>query len=198
VGTLALASGLLLSTAVGKALAAQSPYTFPLVVSAGAKACLPRAAGRATITPLGPVEKLQLDVIGLPRNTDFDFFVIQLPTAPFGLSWYQGDLETNSSGTGSGEFIGRFSIETFIVSPGSAPNRVVFRNTPFPDVERGPATGPVHTYHLGLWFNSPDDARKAGCPNAVTPFNGTHTAGIQVLNTANFPALEGPLFHVQP
>jgi hypothetical protein len=31
----------------------------------------------------------------------------------------------------------------------------------------------------------------------VTPFNGTHTAGIQVLNTANFPPLEGPLFNVR-
>ena len=51
---------------------------------------------------------------GLPPNTDFDLFVIQVPNKPFGLSWYQGDIETNKDGVGYGEFIGRFSIETFI------------------------------------------------------------------------------------
>jgi hypothetical protein len=47
-------------------------------------------------------------------------------------------------------------------------------------------------YHLGLWFNSPADAQKATCPGATTPFNGEHDAGIQVLNTSNFPVLSGP------
>ena len=53
--------------------------------------------------------------------------------------------------------------------------------------------GPVQTYHLGLWFDSPVDAENAGCADAVTPFNGTHDAGIQVLNSSNFPSLKGPL-----
>jgi hypothetical protein len=52
-------------------------------------------------------------------------------------------------------------------------------------------------YHLGLWFNSPDDGAAAGCPGGPTPFNGDHTAGIQVLNTHNFPDLEGPLSNLQ-
>ncbi len=60
------------------------------------------------------------------------------------------------------------------------------------------ATPPVHTYHLGLWFNSPDDAAAAGCPNTVTPFNGDYTAGIQVLNTSNFPDDQGPLRQLVP
>lgn len=30
---------------------------------------------------------------GLPKNTDFDTFVIQAPNFPFGVSWYQGDLQ---------------------------------------------------------------------------------------------------------
>src|SRR5947208_5148933 len=57
---------------------------------------------------------------------------------------------------------------------------------------------PVHTYHLGLWFNSPNDAAAAGCPNTVTPFNGDHTAGIQVLNTSNFADDQGPLRQLVP
>jgi hypothetical protein len=52
-------------------------------------------------------------------------------------------------------------------------------------------------YHLGLWFDSAADAAKAGCPATPTPFNGEHYAGIQVLNTATFPDLQGPLLSLQ-
>ena len=54
-------------------------------------------------------------------------------------------------------------------------------------------TNIVQTYHLGVWFNSPTDAHNAGCAATITPFNGEHNAGIQVLNTASFPADQGPL-----
>jgi hypothetical protein len=54
----------------------------------------------------------------------------------------------------------------------------------------------VQIYHLGVWFNSPDDAVKAGCPATATTFTSNHDAGIQVLNTANYPDDAGPLFHV--
>ncbi|WP_437997419.1 hypothetical protein WMF26_42625 [Sorangium sp. So ce185] len=68
---------------------------------------------------------------------------------------------------------------------------------PFPDAATNPATAPVHTFHLGLWFNSPEDARAAGCPATVTPFNEDHTAGIQALSTRNFPDQHGPLRDVE-
>ena len=83
-----------------------------------------------------------------------------------------------------------------IVAPDSAPAPVVHSAMPFPDANRNPATAPVHTFHLGLWFNSPADAARAGCGNGVTPFNGEQHAGIQVLNTANFPDAAGPLSKV--
>jgi hypothetical protein len=135
---------------------------------------------------------------GLPPNTAFDFFVIQVPKAPFGLSWYQGDMQSDADGDAVQHFRGRFSIETFIVAPGVAPAPLVFNDPPFPDADKNPATPPVQTYHLGLWFNSPDDAQNAGCPNTVTPFNGEHNAGIQVLNTSNFPDDHGPLRNLRP
>jgi hypothetical protein len=116
-----------------------------------------------------------------------------VPTAPFGLSWYQGDLETDGNGSAHGHFLGRFSIETFFVAPGVAAAPVVFDDGPFPDASQNPAFNPIQTYHLGLWFNSPADALKAGCAGTVTPFNGEHNAGIQVLNTATFPIDQGPL-----
>jgi hypothetical protein len=178
--------------------ATKEEIEFDMVVSTGAATCLPQASGHVTITSQGPVEVMDVDVTGLPPKTEFDFFVIQLPKAPFGLSWYQGDIETNADGRGHQRFIGRFNIETFIVAPGSGPAPVVHDDPPFPDASSNPATAPVHTFHLGLWFNSPDDAAAAGCPNTVTPFNGDHTAGIQVLNTSNFPDLEGPLIQLVP
>lgn len=74
----------------------------------------------------------------------------------------------------------------------------IVHSSAFPDANTNPVTAPVHTFHLGLWFNSPTDAANAGCPVDVTPFNGEHNAGIQVLNTSNFPDLQGPLFFVKP
>lgn len=158
----------------------------------------PNARGRVKIESVGPVEIMDVKVEGLPPNTDFDFFVIQIPHAPFGLAWYQGDIETNRYGVGHGTFVGRFSIETFIVATASASAPLVFNDGPFPDAASNPPTNPVQIYHLGLWFNSPADAAKAGGPSTVTPFNGEHNAGVQVLNTTDFPDDFGPLRHVNP
>jgi hypothetical protein len=149
------------------------------------------------IKSLGPVEVMRVKASGLPRNSDFDLFVIQVPNTPFGLSWYQGDLEADSHGRANGTFVGRFSVETFTVAPGTAPAPVVHSGT-FPDANTNPATAPVHQFHLGLWFNSPADAAAAGCPTTLTPFNGEHTAGIQAMSTRQFANDQGPLRQVKP
>ena len=154
--------------------------------------CLKGADAKVTIQSQGPVEVMRVSATHLPKNTDFDFFVIQVPNGPFGISWYQGDLESNGAGNANGTFIGRFSIETFAVAPGAQPAPQV-HNGPFPDATANPPFAPVHTYHLGLWFNSPTDAKAAGCLNTPTPFNGEHNAGVQALSTRNFPDQAGPL-----
>src|SRR5215471_11127202 len=171
-------------------------FQFDLVPSKGLPAAalngaLKNAHGHVKIESVGPVEIMDVTVWGLPPNTDFDFFVIQVPNKPFGLAWYQGDIETNKDGKGYGRFIGRFSIETFIVSLANVSAPVVFHNA-FPDASLGPVTGRIHTFHLGLWFNSPTDGAKAGAPG-TTPFNGEGDAGVQVLNTGKYPDLAGPL-----
>ena len=160
--------------------------------------CAANAKGRVTINSLGPVEVMHVEATGLPPNNEFDLFVIQLPSAPFGLSWYQGDMESDANGRAVGDFIGRFNLETFIVAPGSGASPVVHDSGPFPDAETNPATAPIHTFHLGLWFGSPAAAVSAGCPNTITPFNGDHRAGIQVLSTRNFPVGNGPLRRLAP
>src|SRR5215813_11931752 len=95
--TLALGLGtLVLGRLAGPAEAKEKPrIDFDMVVSSGAATCVPDAKAKVKVVSLGPVEKMDVDVSGLPPNTEFDFFVIQLPTAPFGLAWYQGDIETD-------------------------------------------------------------------------------------------------------
>jgi hypothetical protein len=44
-----------------------------------------------------------------------------------------------------------------------------------------------------VWFADANAATAAGCPDTVTPFDGDHQAGIQVLNSSNFADDHGPL-----
>ena len=174
---LTLTIGLALTLASLTAMA-QTAH-FVMVRSAGAAGCIsPGARGRVTISDLGPVQNMQVEVFGLPANTDFTLFVINTPNAPFTPAWYQGDITTGARGEGVANLTGIFSVETFILNPGS------------------PAV-PVELDHLGIWFADPADAVKAGCPGNVTPFDGDHNAGIQVLNTSNFPDASGPLQRIK-
>src|SRR5262249_35615195 len=130
--------------------------------------CLLHARAQVQATSLGPVEEMDVDVSGLPPNTDFDFFVIQVPKGPFGLAWYQGNSGPEGEGEAPQPFMGLLSFEPFLAAPGIAPPPVVHAPPPFPDANSNPMTAPVHTFHLGLWFNSPKDAVVAGCPGATT------------------------------
>jgi hypothetical protein len=201
---LALAAAGLLSLTVSpwgltqaKGQSAQSPTNlvqFPMARSAAiVKAgCLPNARGQVFVTPGTLNDKLAVQVFNLAPNADYDLFVTQLPDAPFGVAWYQSDLHTNASGVGDVTVQGIFDAETFSISQGGvaggnqtgATTAVTSTNVIFQ---------PTSQFHLGLWFNSPDDAARVGCPNTVTPFNGEQHAGIQVLSTRNFPAGQGPL-----
>jgi len=191
VATGAVAAALSLTAAAGAATggahtrAAASSFSFALKPSSAAiSACLPKAGGHVTITPGALNDTMTVSLHGMPPGAGFDLFVIQQPTAPFGVSWYQSDIQANSNGAGSATVKGIFDAETFSVSPGGT--------TTF---------APTHQYHLGVWFNDPNVPFNLGCePGAtaaiVTPFNGEQNAGIQVVNTAQFPVNAGPLSHV--
>jgi hypothetical protein len=174
-------------TATAVALGAQAPdhsFSFRLVPSAGISSCLAHARGNVTISTHDENDTMVVHVAGLPKNSEFDLFVIQVPNKPFGVAWYQTDVSTGRDGTGSATVRGIFDSETFSVSAG------------------GTATfAPTHQFHLGLWFNSPKQPFRLGCEAGatspvVTPFNGEQHAGIQVLNTGEFPDNNGPLRHV--
>jgi len=170
--------------ATGSSSASSRTFSFALKPSAGITACLPHAGGRVTITTHGINDTMRVTIHGMPHRSSFDLFVIQIPTKPFGVSWYQSDVNAGREGTGSATVRGVFDRETFSVSPGGT--------TTF---------APTHQFHLGLWFNNPRTPFRLGCEGTatapvVTPFNGRQHAGIQVLNTAQFPVKAGPLSHV--
>jgi len=185
-GALALGLGAasVASAANGAAARPSRPFTFALVPSPGIAKCLPHAGGSVTITPGQLNDIMVVSLHGMPRNTGFDLFVIQQPFKPFGVSWYQSDINVGDDGSGSARVRGIFDVETFSVSPGGT--------TTF---------APIHQYHLGVWFNNPNTPFRLGCePTAskpiVTPFNGEQHAGIQVVNTSQFPVTAGPLSRV--
>ena len=167
---LAVAAGL---TGVDHAAAGDS-ITFRMVRPASAT-CLPADAhARVTVTDLGSVQNMHLEVFSLTPNTEFTLFVTQHNARPFGLAWYQGDVKTGSDGRGAADFSGIFSEESFIVSD-----------------------TPIQMYHLGIWYADATDAANAGCSNTVTPFDGDHAGGILALSTANFPDAKGPLLKLK-
>jgi len=183
---------LFIGGSMSAAAAPPESLKFDMAVSAAAAGCLPNAQGHVTVRQAGANQRMQVNVNGLPPNTEFAFFVLQVPTAPFAMSWYQGDIVTDDYGSGSQQFFGIFSSELFVFAPAT---RAAPQTDPGVDALTNPATAPVHTYHLGLWFSDAADAAAAGCPGTVTPFEGNHQAGIQVFNTSNFgtEAAAGPL-----
>ncbi len=125
-----------------------SPFPSPCD---GGKPCLPKQRTCHSHLPWHRRE-MHIQVNFLPPNTDFDVFVIQQPNAPFGLAFYEGDILTDSSGSGVTDLIGRFQFGTFIVGVGTPPAPVTQPKGPFPDASTNPATNPVQLYHVGIWF----------------------------------------------
>lgn len=194
-GAILALGGILAGTAAAQVKGTSFKVVRPVAAPSG---CLEEARGDVEIRSLGPVEVMTVSVKGLPPKTRFALFVTQLPNDPFGIAWYEGDIETNGHGSGKARFIGRFSEETFAVAPGSGSAPVVHDDGLFPDASSNPPFAPVHTYHLGLWFESPEAASSSGCPDTVTPFDGDHRAGIKALSTRNFPDDQGPLRSIEP
>ena len=113
-------------------------------------------------------------VSGLKPNLKFDLFTVQrssldaegkpVPNFPgFGLAWYQTDLHADARGTAQAV------IQTILLDQifgfVSGPNNTA----PLP---------PTNTFHVGFWFNSPEDAAPCGFDvTKPTPFNGEHRAG---------------------
>jgi hypothetical protein len=115
-------------------------------------------------------DRLTLHLHNIKPNLAFDLFTVQRstldaqgkPIAPppsFGLAWYQSDVQADDHGNG------HVKIRTILADQ-------IF------GVNLDQAAPPINTFHLGFWFNNPNDAVRCGFdPTNPTPFNGEHSAG---------------------
>jgi hypothetical protein len=195
-GIIAALSLLVVALAATAAFAVDTT-SFKMVRSQTAVAndCLEGARAHVDVTTT-PTDQQIMDVTvaNAPKNTEFEVFITQQANAPFGVSWYQADFDTNDNGFGEVRARGIFSEELFAFAPGS----VRAPQVDDADAETNPAFAPVHTYHVGLWFGSPEEAAAAGCPDNPTQFDGGgHVAGVQAFSTRNFGALHGPLRSIE-
>jgi len=121
-------------------------------------------------------DTLILDLDGIKPGLAFDLFTIQRSNlksdgtpdpdfknvfkGSFGLGWYQSDIQI-----GDHKDSGHVRIKTILLDQ-------IFGFDP--DV----ALKPTNTFHVGFWFNNPQDAVACGFdPTMPTPFNGEHMAG---------------------
>jgi hypothetical protein len=182
--------------AAATAFAVDDTTSFKMVRSQAAvdNECLKGAKANVDVRTT-PTDNQIMDVTvnHAPKNTEFELFITQQPNSPFGVSWYQADFTTNNQGQGEVRARGIFSEELFVFAPGVVKAPQVDNQ----DAEKNPAFDPVHTFHVGLWFGDPKDAKEAGCSGKVTQFDGDHEAGIQAFSTRNFPDLKGPLGNIQ-
>src|SRR5215203_5472353 len=190
-GFIAVVSVVVVALAAAAAFAVDTT-SFKMVRSqkAADAGCLGDARAHVDVTTT-PTDQQIMDVTvnHAPKNTEFELFVTQQPNSPFGVSWYQADFDTNKYGQGEVQARGIFSEELFVFAPGVVKAPQVDDQ----DAKKNPEFKPVHTFHLGLWFGSPEEAKDAGCSDTVTPFDGDHKAGIQAFSTRNFRNLKGPL-----
>ena len=180
--------------ATATAFAQQPPSTalFKLVPNPKFAACLGVAGGP---TPTAEVivlrgklnDTLILHASHIKPNLAFDLFTVQNSSllangqpnpsfGNFGLAWYQSDVQADSNGNADVE------IKTILLDQ-------IFGFDP------AVGLAPTNTYHVGFWFNNPNDAAPCGFDvTQPTPFNGEHNAGpLAMISLPNATTGIGPL-----
>jgi hypothetical protein len=158
--------------------------TFDLVANPSFVDCLRKSSyeeprARATVIRGKLNDTLILDLDGFKPGLAFDLFTVQRSPflsdktpdpnfktvfkGSFGLAWYQSDIEI-----GKHSDDGHVRIKTILLDQ-------IF------GFDADTALPPTNTFHLGFWFNDPQDAARCGFPandpTKFTPFNGEHNAG---------------------
>ena len=147
----------------------------------------PRA--HATVIRGKQNDTLILDLDGIRPDLDFDLFTVQRSPflsdgskdpnfkGSFGLAWYQSDIDLRKHSDD-----GHVRIKTILLDQ-------IFGFDPDASLP------PTNTFHLGFWFNNPQEAAVCGFdPTKPTPFNGEHKAGpLAMISVPNAETGLGPL-----
>src|SRR5262245_860810 len=168
-----------ISVAVASGASGTTEASFKLTANPKFVNCLAKHPNDPSRPPTASVEvekgdlndSLTLRVHNITPNLAFDLFTVQRstldargkpisPAPSFGLAWYQSDVQADDDGNG------RVKIKTVLADQIFGVN---LDETP---------PQPINTFHLGFWFNNPDDAAACGFDvTKPTPFNGEHKAG---------------------
>lgn len=178
-------------TAIARPATAQvKKITFNLAVQPKFASCLgaqggPVPTATVTVTRGELHDTLTLKASNIKPKLGFDLFTIQNTNLladgdpdpnflNFGLAWYQTDVQANQEGSAE------VTINTILLDQ-------IFGFDP--------ASGllPTHTFHVGFWFNNPEDAAACGFTGS-TPFNGEQDAGPNaMISLPNAKTNLGPL-----
>jgi len=198
---------IVLATIVGLHLAPPSVATacpstkvheieFDLVPNPKFLNCLAQFPGDPSRPPMAHVkvtrgvlnDRLIMRIKNIKPDLAFDLFTVQRSSllangspnpafsGSFGLAWYQSDVEADDDGDGI------VIIRTILLDQ-------IFGFDP--DV----SLPPTNTFHVGFWFNNPQDAASCGFDvTKPTPFNGEHKAGpLAMISVPNATTDLGPL-----
>jgi hypothetical protein len=138
--------------------------------SAQLAACMPDAHVIVTVrlaTDVRGFDVFHVEADGLPPDTDFTVFLLELATAPFGAAEYIGDFTSDDFGRADNTF--RLIVAEAFSSTLVDGHRVR-----------------VDLNQVGAWFADPTgDDFCLGQNSPVTPFDGDGEAGVQAFNSAN-------------
>jgi hypothetical protein len=149
----------------------------------------PAPTAHVTVTRGKFADTLTIEGNNFRPHLAFDMFTVQRSNllsngnvdpnfTNFGMAWYQSDLQAS----GLGHF--KTTIKTILLDQ-------IFGFDP------DAALTPTNTFHVGFWFNDPNDANKNGCTFDVThptPFNGEHKAGpVAMISVPDAQTNLGPL-----
>jgi hypothetical protein len=139
--------------------------------------CMPDArvtVGVRLATEVRGFDVFHVEAEGLPPNTTFTVFLLELASAPFGAAEYIGDFSTDARGRADNTF-------RLIVAEAFASTLV--------DGQRVR----VDLNEVGAWFADPTgDDFCLGPSSPVTPFDGDNEAGVQAFNSAQTNPLPPP------
>lgn len=193
---LVLALGVATLTAVPRAAAQANVAHFDLFPNPKFVSCLgvpggPTPAARVTVFRGKLNDTLVLSAQNIKPGLAFDMFTVQRTnllsdatvdpafTGSFGFAWYQSDLQASRQGRINA------TIQTVLLDQ-------IFG---FDPELSNPS--PINTFHVGFWFNNPNDANVNGCTFDVTrptPFNGEHAAGpLAMISVPDADTKLGPL-----
>lgn len=188
--TAALNAAVLLGAAPLFAQSEVSTTTFQLRPNPSFLACISDGSGIAPTVTATVTRALQNDVLTLTAHhfkplLAFDMFTVQNSNlrsdgtpdpafSNFGMAWYQSDVQVGPKGNAS------TTIQTILLDQ-------IFGFDPAVSLP------PTNTFHVGIWFNNPNDAKACGF-TGFTPFNGEHKAGpVAFITVPNAQTNLGPL-----